>query len=388
MSEPEYRYDHKDEFILMDFLNVIWKQKWLIIIPTFFLVVLVGIYSFLQTPVWQVESIIQPAKFTIQTEGGDLQEVLVTSPKQIASQIKEGIYNRLIVAELNLDIREFPEFDVGNLNDTSLIRVITKDPDTEKAKFIHLSLFKHLKAELDRKVDVEMRNVETQIEAKNNSIQHNNLIINDNLNHIKLKQIQKNKIKQQIITAQNKLTISKQRFDNITEETKTVKERLDAIETQQRKALAEKYQEGNALSLLLYSNEIQHNLRYYNTLDEKLSNEKITQENLNLFIHEKEEELNQMDTEIENLKNDINKIENIIEGIQSQIQLLKDKKARIDYAQLIKEPTSSLNPVAPRKKFNIIIAGLAGLFIFAIMAFLIGYVQEQKTASRQQAEKD
>jgi LPS O-antigen subunit length determinant protein (WzzB/FepE family) len=77
MSEPEYRYDHKDEFILMDFLNVIWKQKWLIIIPTFFLVVLVGIYSFLQTPVWQVESIIQPAKFTIQTEGGDLQEVLV-----------------------------------------------------------------------------------------------------------------------------------------------------------------------------------------------------------------------------------------------------------------------------------------------------------------------
>lgn len=384
MTEPEYRYPEEDEINLMEYLNLIWKRKWLIIVPTFFLVVLAGIYSFLQTPVWEVESLINPAKFTVQKEGGQFEDFHVVEPKQIAGQIGHGSYNSLIAAELNLDIREFPEYDVENLNDTSLIRLKTKDPDTARAKSVHLSLFKHLKAELDRKVDVEMKSVETQIESQNNLIQHKNLIINDNLNHIKLKQIQKNKINQQIITAQNKLTISKERVDNITEEMKTVKERLNEIETQQRRALAENHQEGSSLSLLLYSNEIQHNLRYYNTLDEKLSNEKLTQENLNLLIKEKEEELNQVDTEIENLKNDINKVENEIAGVQSEIQLLNDKKARIDYTQLVKEPTSSLNPVAPKKKMNVIIAGFLGLFIFTILAFFIDYINKNKSANKEE----
>jgi hypothetical protein len=38
---------------------------------------------------------------------------------------------------------------------------------------------------------------------------------------------------------------------------------------QLQKALAEKKQGNDAVALLLYSNEVQQNLRYYNTLDEK-----------------------------------------------------------------------------------------------------------------------
>ncbi len=80
------------------------------------------------------------------------------------------------------------------------------------------------------------------------------------------------------------------------EEMKSVKIRIDELEEQQRKALSEKKQVTDAISLLLYSNEVQLNLRYYNTLDEKLSDEKITQENLKLNIERKK-------TEIENANN-------------------------------------------------------------------------------------
>lgn len=378
MKEPETKYIEEDEINLMELLNVIWKRKWQIIIPTFILVVLIGIYSFLITPVWLVDSLILPAKFTIQTQLGQFEEVLVTPTEQISGKINEESYNHLISAELNLDVKKFPEIKAETLKDTNLVRIQTKDTDINQLKSIHLSLFNHLKAEMDKKVDVEMKNINSSIEAFNISIQTKNLEIKDDFNNIKLKQIQKNKLKGQIINSQNKRTISKERVDSINEEMKSVMERLEEIETQQRNALAEKQQEGSALSLLLYSNEIQQNLRYYNTLDEKLSNEKINQENLNLSINEKQEELKQVDTEIEILKNSIEKKENEIKGIHNEIELLKDKKARIDYTQIIKEPTSSLHPVAPRKKLNILVAGLLGLFLFTLLAFFIEYIQKQK----------
>jgi len=378
MDESKNRIAKEDEINLIELINIIWKRKWLIIVPTFILVVLAGTFSALKTPVWEVDSLILPAVFTIQTQSGQFEDVLVTDPKQITGKINEGSYKHLIMAELNLDIQEFPKIESETLEETNLVRIQTKDTDINRAKAIQLSLFNHLKSEMDKKIDVEIKNIDTQIEAHGISIQHKNLEIKDDLNNIKLKQIKKNRIKQQIINYQNLLVISKEREESITEEMKSVMERLKEIETQQRKALAEQQQEGNALSLLLYSNEIQQNLRYYNTLDEKLSNEKINQENLNLSIHEKEEELKQVDTEIENLKNSIDKKENEIKGIQSEIEFLKDKKARIDFTQLIKEPTSSIGPVAPRKIFNIIIAGLFGLCIFTILAFLIDYIQKQK----------
>ncbi len=198
---------------------------------------------------------------------------------------------------------------------------------------------------------------------------------------------------------------------------KAVKKRVDELEKQQRKALAEKKQGADAISLLLYSNEVQQNFRYYNTLDEKLSNEKITQENLNLAMRDKEEQLRQIDnqieqintqketikteiddittqivvinTEIEKIKNAINtvineieKIKNTINTSETEIKLLEDKKARIDYTQLIKEPTSSIDPVSPRKKLYVSIAGILGLMIFTMLAFFLDYLKKQR-AQRQ-----
>jgi uncharacterized protein involved in exopolysaccharide biosynthesis len=134
-----------------------------------------------------------------------------------------------------------------------------------------------------------------------------------------------------------------------------------------------------AISLLLYSNEVQQNLRYYNTLEERLSEEKITQENLGLTIKEGQEEIRQLNTDIEKLKNGM-------EEDKNQISLLTDKKARIDYAELVKEPTSSLYPVSPRKKMNVLIAGVLGVFVFTILAFFLEYIEKQKLVDNKKPE--
>jgi hypothetical protein len=96
--------------------------------------------------------------------------------------------------------------------------------------------------------------------------------------------------------------ISEDRAANILNEMKAVKQRIDEIVEQQKKALAEKRQSTDAVSLLLYSNEIQQNVRYYNTLDEQLSNEKITRENLDFSIRGKQAELRLLDNQINQIK--------------------------------------------------------------------------------------
>jgi len=403
--------EYEDEVNLMDYLNVIWKRKWLIIIPTFFLVVVVGIYSFLQPKAWEIDALIVPSKFLIQTEQGQFNEVVVADPKQIASQINEATYDILIAAELNLDIRKFPKLKAENLRDTKLVRVSTKENDVEKAKLILYSLFSHLKRDLDKKIDVEIKGTDTLIANNENLIKHKELIKNDKLNEIKIKdneiksklidiqskEIEKTKIKQEILSAENKLKISEDRVKSIMDEMKAVKKRIDGLDEQQRKALAEKKQGIDAISLLLYSNEVQHNLRYYNTLDEKLSNEKIIKENLNLLTKERNEEIKQLDTEIEKfrteidtiktqinkIKNETNKINNEIENVKNQIDLLNERKARIDYTQLIKEPTSSLYPVSPKKKLNVLIAGILGLMIFTMLVFFLDYIEKQRIKSKE-----
>jgi len=205
----------------------------------------------------------------------------------------------------------------------------------------------------------------------------------------KSKEIEKDRIKKEISSLQNKLKISEDRVKSIMDEMKSVKKRIDDLEEQLKKALEERKEGTDAISLLLYSNEVQQNLRYYNTLDEKLSVEKITQENLNLDIRNKEEQLRQIDNQIQQVKTqedtikaEIDNIKNIINTLKTEIKLLEDKKARIDYTQLIKEPTSSLYPVSPKKKVNVLITGILALMVFTMLAFFLEYIEKQKDKNK------
>jgi capsular polysaccharide biosynthesis protein len=350
------------ELDLIEYINVLWKQRWLIIVPTILLALVAGVASFLISPAWEVDAIIQPSKFFVQSEQGTFTEVVVMDPKQLAGQINQGSYDRLISAELNLDPRKFLKLKAENLRDTRLLRVSIRTGETDKAQAILNVLFQHLKSELDRRIDVEMKGISTQIALKENDIKTKGLDI-QSLN------IEIEKTRQEIIAAGNKLKISEDRSRSLVEEMKGVKARIDEIEKQQKTILAEKPGGVETLGLLLYSNEIQQNFRYYNTLGESFSAEKNTQEDLRLSVREKEQV-------IKGFKTDIEKASQMTVALRSDIELLNEKKQRIDYAQLIKEPTVSLYPVSPKKIKNVLIAGFLGFFCFSILALFLDYIKK------------
>jgi len=333
---------HEDEIALMDYLSIIWKRKWLIVIPTIFLVIAVGIISFLLPPKWEIDALIQPSKFLVQTEGGRFEEIVFVDPKQMVGQINEATYNNLIATELNLDIREFPKLKAENLRDTNLVRVSTKENDTEKAKLILHSLFNHLKRQLDEKAAIEIKGVDSDIKSK---------------------EIEKLRIEGEIKGNKNKLDIVKQRKKDIEKELNAIRKRIEALEKEQRMNLKrENRSETESLAMLLYSNEIQQSLQYYSELNELLSSKKIEEEDINLEIGNKEEKTNQLENEIDNLN---------------------EKKGRIDYTQLIKEPTSSISPASPKKKLNILVAGILGLMIFTMLAFFLESFEKHKAKEKE-----
>jgi capsular polysaccharide biosynthesis protein len=452
MQEQENDIDKEKSINLMEYVEVLWKRKWLILLPTLGCAILAGIYSLTLSKTWEVTALIQPGKFTNQTADGKLEDVAVTDPKQLAGQISQEAYNNLIAAELNLDIHKFPRLQAELLRDTKLVKISIRDRDVQKSKAVISSLFTLVKSDLDKRIDVETKMIDAQIVNIENMIKQKNVDIHsielgkqnldldirslelrkqnldldisslevekENMNlDIKSLEVEKENLGKEILSIQNKLSISAQRLKNILEEMSSVKKRIGGLEDQQKNALAGKKEGTEALSLLLYSNEIQQNLRYYNSLEDNHTNETINQEslrmsietkgsaikNVNLNIETKGNAIKNVNLNIETKRNaiknvmleidakktalkqvdtQIEKMKNEIDGLKSQITLSTQKKGRIDYTTLVKEPTSSLSPVSPNKTQNVMIAGIAALIVFALLALFLEYLKRYKSQIR------
>jgi capsular polysaccharide biosynthesis protein len=318
-QQEERDYESVD---LMAYANIAWKRRWQIIIPTIVIAVLAGIVSFLLPKIWEVDAIIIPSKFLSQTTAGEFKEILVAPPAQIAGQISQRTYDNLIAAELNIDPRTFPRINAENLRNTNLIRVYVRGKDPQRGRTILLALFNHLKSDFDKKIDVEFSSLNTAIDQKKNTIS----------------------------SEEKLLQIADQRIVSTLAEMKATKTRIERLDKEQQRVLSEKKDGAESLALLLYSNEIQQNLRYVNSLEESIN----AQRNI-----------------MENLRGSIN-------NAKKDITLLEDKKARIDYAQLVKDPTPSFYPVSPKKKQNVIIAGFLAFFLSLGIGFFREYLEKQK----------
>ncbi len=313
---------YENETELMDYLKVIWKRKWFIVIPTFFCIVVALVISFSLPPKWEVDAIIQPSKFLKQTKKGKIKDVLLIDFKQIAGQIDGGFYNNLIASELNMDIRKLPKFKTENLKDTNLVRISIREEDVEKAKLFLNSLLKHLKEELDEKAKIELQGIKTKLNSdkKENS-----------------------RIEQEIKAYyKNELNSIRQRKEYIEKEIGILMKRTEKLEKEERLSLKEK--KGSEFE-------------YLTTLVELLKNTIKAEENIKLELKDKK---------------------NTSHKLKKRIHDLDERRKRIYYAQIIKEPNSPLSPASPQKLTNVLIAGILGLLIFGMLAFLLEYIEKQK----------
>jgi uncharacterized protein involved in exopolysaccharide biosynthesis len=332
--------EQKDEIELMDYFDILWRRKWIIFLPTLLCVIAASILASVLPKKWEVDALVQPSKLFMENERGILEEFVFTDPAQVASQINGHSYDNLIAAEHNLNIRDFPKVTAESLKDTRLIRISAVDRSVAKATAILNAIIRHLKEELDEKAGIKIKDVESKI--------------NSNM-------IEKARIEKEIEALKNKIKLAKARIIQIGDEMDDTRSRVETLEKEQLSTLrSEKKEETQGLAMLLYSNEIQQSLRYLNTLDELLNSKKIEEEDLN--------------TEIEDRDKKIMQIEN---GIKNLIE----QKGMIDFTKVIKEPTSSIDSVSPKKMLIVAVSLIGGFIIFAFLALLREYIERHGAAA-------
>ena len=348
-----------EEISLFDYLNILWKRKWFILIPALVLAAAAGMLGFLKTPVWEIDAIIQPGIFMVQDNTGQNRETPVSEPLRMAIQISQQSLNQLIASELNLDKRRFPVLFAENLKNTWFIRVWLRVTDIDRGTKILNALLQHLKIEFDRKLDIEANRLETQILERENAIKNRRA-------EIVLLEIQKTKSLAQIASEEAKIKISEERSRDVAVEMAATKTRTEVLEEQLKKAI-EVQQKGNeviSMGLLLYSSQVQNNFQYLNMLYEKMNVEKVLQEDFRLNINSKTENSKEKDAHIVILKNEIDNVNNVI-------KLILERKSRIRSAEVIKDPLVSARPVGPRKTMYILLGGLIGLAVFSLAALFL-----------------
>jgi len=328
-----YSYS-EDEIDLADYLRIIWRRKRLIIFGTLICGFAAGIVSFLMPKIYEVSSVIEPGIIGFNKEGSF---IYVDSPVNIKEKINKGAYNREIQKVLHLGPKAKIKFEATVGREAKAIKITSqwKEKDINTGIKATEKLLEFLGDDYRKIVENKRNNDDEQIKTQRNRI----------------KELEE-EIKLLKATCEN----TKQRKEKLLKEAERVRENTREIVRRENEIL-KKENLNKEFPLLLYFNTIQQNIAYSNQLNDQL---------YNLGRREKEAE------------NKIEKLRKDIDNINIQINLLNREKELISSIKVIQEPQASLHPVKPKKKLNILISLILGLFSMIFLAFFLEYLRESK----------
>jgi len=319
MEEPiQTEYDEID---LMDYVKVLLKRKWLILVMFLGAVIAAGVFSFLMPKIYKIDTSLEIG----QIAGG-----VVEAPGQVVEKIKGDVYGIFVREKLQIPEEKYPKIKIENPKGTNLITLVI-----ESAK---------------------------PPESKNILEEMNNLILERHQEEIKVK---KELIEKDIKTAEGKIKLVESDIEKTKNKIKPIDSDIERIENkivfaeEEKKNLEAKIEalEG----VLIYQQDPGTQFALFDT-KEKLANKKQEIENLYLTI-------NSLRRSKEDLEIQINSLKSNIESLNAQINTLRASLEKIKPTQAIRIPTVSENPIKPRPLLNMAIAGILGLFIGTFLAF-------------------
>lgn len=148
MNENE---TYESDVNLMDYFIIIWKRKWLILLPAVALIFLAGIYSILKPKMWEIGMIILPSECLVYDQITDIENFIAVPPSQMAIQINQRSYERLIAVELNLG--NVNPIKAEHLKGTNLLSVSVRTADVKEGREILNSLSKYVRFQIIKKVE-------------------------------------------------------------------------------------------------------------------------------------------------------------------------------------------------------------------------------------------
>ncbi len=296
--------EQTDEIELIDIIRVLWKRKKLIIFITFlFTLGAVGV-SLILPKVYEVSTIIEPGVRPIADGNGQIiNEVPVVSPDAVKEAVLGGAYDVAIQKKINLLPADYPVIKVTLPKNTTLVNVAIESTDPDKARAILDELVAQVGSDIQGKLENEKKKIENEMEAT--------------------------KISEKALD---------EKISLIEKQLNATSKKIEELENDRQKSMAGR--SADAMSVLLYSNEIQNQQIYLNNLQEKLKDLETSAKTFGVLM----------------------------ENIRLKLAMVKSTR-------LVKPPTIPENPIKPKKPLIVALAGVLGLMGSMMLAFLLEYLE-------------
>ncbi len=324
-----------EEIELMDYLRVMWKWKYLILGGTLLCALIAGVISFQMPKVYRITMVLRPGILQVAWDG---KNIYIDSPQNIKAMIDAGTFNDQIVNDIiNPDDNDSPKslkFKVAIQADAIVVSYETSD--IKLGSRILENLRNLLLGRYSEMINYHRRQDETSIIMKKAEFENYNVTIKSYEQHIKNLD---------------------RRIHELASEIKIVNKNTNSLISERDKYLSDNVNPDNILSSILYTNTIQQNITLSNTYKNQI------------------EEYN---SQKEDYKVSLGKAKSDLQKLLESIKSLEFEKNSIQNIQILQPPSRSPYPIAPKKKLNVILAAVVGLFAMLFLAFFLEYLSKYK----------
>jgi len=325
-----------DEIELIDYINVLCKWKKLILGGTLLCIFTAAVVTFFLPPAYRVETLIEIGSI----EGKNGRPEVIEPPEVLLAKIKNGVYDESVRKKLGMDERVRLPIKTENPKNTSLIKLWMESSRKEEAELILSAINELILADHERLIGVEKYKLDSSIQDLENKITYRKSEKAGILKNLEL--INKNK-------------------KQLQGQLKDIQERIKGLQRGKSK-VERKPNPNNALTLLLFNNEIQENRRYYNQLQDRLD------------IGVEKEEID--------LKGGLDEKESTLKSLALEKEKLEARLKTYRDTRVVKQVDQSDAPVRPQKQLVFLLAGFFGLFFFISMAFFLEYLKGTQERGR------
>ncbi len=369
MDKPEHKDNYyEDRINLYDYIQVIWRWKYIVVGIVIFSVIVALFLSFKITPVYRVSASLSPGEIEeIDKETLRVEVVPVDTIENIVGFINGGNYNPKIFSTLKLNPFDM-QFQAEQPGTAYIIDVIYDTIDPAQGKVIVEELLNQIEKSYSWKITTKIDKFKETLNAA--------------------------------VFYINKIKLLKDAEKKMTSQVKMIDANTQAI-MKQRDLLLNEGSEGDPVALLLYLNTIQQNIEYIANLNIALQTNKDNQGIQQRLLETSERELsNQLlvmekkinKSDIEQFFSElISNYNPLLEEDQSIIKLLEklqnaeieEQASDIKMIRVVQEPFIFSKPVEPKRTRMILVSILLSLFVGFFLAFIMDFIKKNKASSNQ-----
>ena len=399
--DPQLYDPYEDEIELMDYLKVLWKWKYLILLGTLACAVVAAIISFNMTKIYSIKTILAPGVAKVDDTG---KITYIASIQEMKTLIETGALEAMVLKQIKVpneeDRPKALSFKITTPKGSNALEVAYETPHIDLGLQILTRLNQAMLEKFDRMVQYTKEEYTMQLSSKASESPKVTEKINTKKNDILALEGQSradiDQKKNEILTVRANIVAKKAQAENLQKRISDVQLEIGRISTntdlliqERNKFLGKKTTDDNVLSAVVYSNTIQQNISYLNELRGETNRIQDQIYMSEAAVEAMENKIKDLVAQIatlkeltkykaETLREEIAAFESAKSFIIDEMKNLEFKKNYVQNIQILQPPKSSISPIKPKKKLNVLLAGVIGLFLTVFLAFFIEYISRHQ----------